>query len=259
LNAELLRKFTKLHVKAALKAAAHRSECYNKAKFPGDENWVVDIESIWRQNVNPRTRQILETPYQTVGTNFETDKDISPYLIFVTPKDSNSNYLGLYNICAPFTITKRNAVSGNNEFLSKFGIPNIVYKSDIQDDIYRNNIEEYLSGFSNLGYLFANKSDEISLIESSNNSNQSFRDTIDDCNKEIAKIICGSNIAADKAFVGAAETHEKLLTLYTESDKRFIENIVNGALTPQQKKWATDEMRAIKDDLKKDDTGLSGL
>jgi len=46
LNAELLRKFTKLHVKAALKAAAHRSECYNKAKFPGDENWVVDIESI---------------------------------------------------------------------------------------------------------------------------------------------------------------------------------------------------------------------
>lgn len=33
----------------------------------------------------------------------------------------------------------------------------------------------------------------------------------------------------------------------------FIENIVNGVLTPQQKKWATDEMRAIKDDLKKDD------
>ena len=39
----------------------------------------------------------------------------------------------------------------------------------------------------------------------------------------------------------------------------FIENAVNGALTPEQKKWATDEMRNIKDDLKKDDTGLSGL
>jgi hypothetical protein len=39
----------------------------------------------------------------------------------------------------------------------------------------------------------------------------------------------------------------------------FIENAVNGTLTPQQKKWASDEMRNIKDDLKKDDTGLAGL
>jgi hypothetical protein len=39
----------------------------------------------------------------------------------------------------------------------------------------------------------------------------------------------------------------------------FIENAVNNTLTPQQKKWAADTMRDIKDDLKKDDTGLTGL
>jgi hypothetical protein len=39
----------------------------------------------------------------------------------------------------------------------------------------------------------------------------------------------------------------------------FIENAVNNTLTPQQKKWASDTMRDIKDDLKKDDTGLAGL
>jgi hypothetical protein len=39
----------------------------------------------------------------------------------------------------------------------------------------------------------------------------------------------------------------------------FIENAINGTLTPEQKKWAADTMRDIKDDLKKDDTGLSGL
>lgn len=38
--------FAKLHVQQALKEAAYKSECYNKSKFPGDENWVVDIESI---------------------------------------------------------------------------------------------------------------------------------------------------------------------------------------------------------------------
>jgi hypothetical protein len=40
---------------------------------------------------------------------------------------------------------------------------------------------------------------------------------------------------------------------------QFIENAVNGILTNDQKKWATDTMRDIKDDLKKDDTGLSDL
>ena len=39
----------------------------------------------------------------------------------------------------------------------------------------------------------------------------------------------------------------------------FIENAVNNTLTSQQKKWASDTMRDIKDDLRKDDTGLSGL
>jgi hypothetical protein len=39
----------------------------------------------------------------------------------------------------------------------------------------------------------------------------------------------------------------------------FIENTVNGTLTNEQKKWAVDTMRDIKDDLKKDDSGLSGL
>jgi hypothetical protein len=39
----------------------------------------------------------------------------------------------------------------------------------------------------------------------------------------------------------------------------FIENAINGNLTSQQLKWANDVMAAIDRDLKKDDTGLSGL
>jgi len=39
----------------------------------------------------------------------------------------------------------------------------------------------------------------------------------------------------------------------------FIENMINTTLTPAQKKWASDTMREIESDLKKDDTGLSNL
>jgi hypothetical protein len=39
----------------------------------------------------------------------------------------------------------------------------------------------------------------------------------------------------------------------------FIENAINNTLSNEQKRWAANTMRDIKDDLKKDDTGLSGL
>jgi hypothetical protein len=39
----------------------------------------------------------------------------------------------------------------------------------------------------------------------------------------------------------------------------FVENAINGQLTPEQKRWALGEMKDIEKDLKKDDTGLSGL
>ena len=38
--------FAKLHVGPALKAAYNNSECVNKAKFSGDQNWQVDEDSI---------------------------------------------------------------------------------------------------------------------------------------------------------------------------------------------------------------------
>ena len=51
----------------------------------------------------------------------------------------------------------------------------------------------------------------------------------------------------------------EIYKLPEEEFVNFIENAVNGTLTNEQKKWAADTMRDIKDDLKKDDSGLSGL
>ena len=39
----------------------------------------------------------------------------------------------------------------------------------------------------------------------------------------------------------------------------FVENAVNDELTPDQKQWATNTMKDIERDLKKDDTGLEDL
>lgn len=51
-------------------------------------------------------------------------------------------------------------------------------------------------------------------------------------------------------------------TVYKLPDSEFfpfIENVINGELTADQKNWAQGEMRDIAKDLKKDDTGLEDL
>jgi hypothetical protein len=56
---------------------------------------------------------------------------------------------------------------------------------------------------------------------------------------------------------------EYLLTdiykMETSEFKEFIMNLIQDKLTSEQKKWVSDTMRDIKDDLTKDDTGLTGL
>ena len=47
--------------------------------------------------------------------------------------------------------------------------------------------------------------------------------------------------------------------LEEEEFVEFIENLINKSLTSAQKQWATNEMKDIEKDLKKDDTGLEGL
>ena len=45
-TANLMKEFAKLHVKAALEAASQNADAYNKPKFKGDINPVVDLDSI---------------------------------------------------------------------------------------------------------------------------------------------------------------------------------------------------------------------
>lgn len=194
-----------------------------------DDN-IVSVSSIQRQNINPRTKLLLTTPHVQTGVSL-TDSDISDFLLLIIPNPEKM--LGIYNVLSPYVISKRVAISANNEYLAKFGTPNVIYQSNIQDELYRNNIEEYLSNYSNLGYLYGSKEDTIQLLEASNNTNTVFLDTINMANKEIGKIICGSDISSEQSYVGSAEVQERILTTFYSTDKVFVENVINDQLIPK--------------------------
>jgi len=72
-----------------------------------------------------------------------------------------------------------------------------------------------------------------------------------------------NNLVADNAINNDNRTREYFLAeIYKLEDVeflQFVENLINDKLTSTQKSWAVRTIRDIEDDLKRDDTGLTGL
>jgi len=72
-----------------------------------------------------------------------------------------------------------------------------------------------------------------------------------------------NNLWIDSGYDDSRVRDLFLAELYKLEDynefQSFVENVINNELTEAQKRWALGEMRDIYIDLKKDDTGLTGL
>jgi hypothetical protein len=72
-----------------------------------------------------------------------------------------------------------------------------------------------------------------------------------------------NNLVADNATNNDNRTREYFLAeVYKLEDVeflQFVENLINDKLNSTQKSWAVRTIRDIEDDLKRDDTGLTGL
>jgi hypothetical protein len=142
--------------------------------------------------------------------------------------------LGLLNKAAPLLIWKKNALAAWAEYNEIFGSPIRIGKTDVRDIATSTNMENMLKNMSGAAYGMFDLSDEIELIESGKSGGQEvFDKMIDRCNSEISKLILGQTSTLDeKAFVGSAEVHERVLKQIADADEYFITSIINYQLIP---------------------------
>jgi hypothetical protein len=141
--------------------------------------------------------------------------------------------LGLLNKAAPLLIWKKNALSAWAEYNEIFGAPLRIGKTNINDLATSTNMENMLKNMSGAAYGMFDVNDEIQLIESGKSGADVFNSMVDRCNSEISKLILGQTSTLDeKAFVGSAETHERILKQVGDSDEYFITSMLNYQLIP---------------------------
>jgi hypothetical protein len=138
-------------------------------------------------------------------------------------------------------------------------MPILSIEADTNNDSEIDRLEHRASTFGNDGYIVTQNGDKVNIIEKkSDNSHLIFFDNIKYCDEQSSKVSNGQTGTSDeKAFVGGAEVHERLLNEIIYSRMTNITYEWNDQVLPFLKKRnyipaTIDEFKFVNLETKKD-------
>lgn len=191
---------------------------------------VGSVILIPRQHVRPEFGLILIRPGDISGLEYR-NPPFNNYLI-----EAGDPYdLGLLQYAAKYSIYKKFSVSDWSLASEKWGMPLTIIKTDTSEDTELDKIANWASNLGTNGYGIFGKDDEVDTLERKNDNGEDiFKAFIELMNDENSKGVNGQTGTTDqKAFVGSAEVHERLLDDYTESRLRQVMHFNNDIVLPK--------------------------
>jgi SPP1 gp7 family putative phage head morphogenesis protein len=176
-------------------------------------------------DILPQTTDVVGIPYRNAVGQME-----SPYLIEVgEPFD-----LGRFRKVARIYIRKQYADTDWSQYSERFGTPFLMVKTTTRDKKELDAKEEMAANFGANAYGIFDDQDELQLLErKEQNGHLVFLDRLKDARQQIAKMINGqTGTSEQKAYVGAAEVHERVLNELTLARLKHVENTINDRLIP---------------------------
>jgi hypothetical protein len=189
----------------------------------------TNLDLVPRQYVKPEFSIVVSSPAQVAGQSYLE----SPFKEWVIGVGDKSN-LGLLAKAAPLVLWKKGALAAWAEYVELFGTPIRIGKTNVRDEETRSNMEAMLREMGSSTYGVFDSDDIIEIIESNRtNAFEVFDMLIERCNSELSKLILGQTSTSDqKAYVGSANVHERVMQQVNEADEIFIENIFTYQLIP---------------------------
>lgn len=142
--------------------------------------------------------------------------------------------VGILLECAYNVIWKYYARSDWSRANEKVGIPLIAIEANTNNETELDRLENVAANFGADGYSVTQQGDKVTLVERKNeNFHNTFKDMIALCDEQVSKILNGQTSSSDqKAFVGAAQVHERTMATFTQARLQFIADEVNEKLLP---------------------------
>lgn len=190
---------------------------------------LTQIEEIPMEFFNTKKGIITKTPGDQNGWPYK-EGNLQTYYIQVG-KDKN---LGMMAEMAPIILAKKMGFGYWLDYIEKYGVGNLFITTDREDEGRLKQLYEAAKNFKSSGFIVGrgNEKFEIKGTDAGNPAN--FDLLITRANDEISKrILGGSGLTDEKAFVGSAEIQFRLAKDRFESDKLLIKNIINQQLFPR--------------------------
>jgi len=115
-------------------------------------------------------------------------------------------------------------------FLENSGRDIVVIKTQLSDSLRKSNAEASLRSLDKGSRVVAHTDDVIEMLQSSNSSagQDGYLLLIKQCDRCIASLLNGSDLTAEKSFVGAMEVQERIYKSLQKNDMRIISRVVNS-------------------------------
>jgi len=188
------------------------------------------VKLIPREHVKPETKEILIDVMHINGISYA--ENLNEWFLIEIGEQRD---LGIYEIATKEVIWKYYARSDWSRATERYGMPLLAIKTGATETDELDAIENFAKNFGNNGYVVISKDDDIEIQTQSGGGNfhEMYKTKADFCDAQISKLINGQTASADqKAYVGSAEVHERILNTYTMARLQRIQNIINDRLIP---------------------------
>jgi len=199
--------------------------------YVNTEDGLFDsIDLIPREHVRPEVKQVVINTTDINGLPYDKGA-LSKYLVEIGRPDD----LGLLLPLSKQVIRKDYSVLDWSRRNERFGLPFVIAKTATRDEKEIAEKARMLENFGSNMWAILDDEDEIDLKEptSQGYGHVSFKDLIKYIDEGIAMLINGQTSTSDeKAYVGSAEVHERILNAYTLARMRRIQYHINEVLFP---------------------------
>lgn len=197
------------------------------------------LKSIPRYNIIPEQEGfVINSSEDTVHKRF-TDNPYDIWTTLLYPKMFGDQYqLGKFNKVAKWFILKREVMQFWAIFNELFGIPYRTLKTDITDNVRKQNAINAMETMTAASYAIVHNTDEIDFkMPSGTSGHGTFVDFIEMADKQISKGLVGSTmVLEDGSSRSQGEVHERNTNAFITGYAKQIQNWINDTLIPKMER-----------------------
>ena len=192
----------------------------------GELDQIIEIP---KSHFNPYKGIILKEIGDTKGWDYKTSV-FANYYVQIGKNDD----LGMLERLAPIVLAKKLGVGSWLDFIEKYGVPPLFITTDREDKPRLDELFDAAQNFKSNNFMVGRGQEKFEIGKIQVSGTAPFDSLIERANNEMSKrVLGGSGLVDEKAFVGSAEIQFRLAKDRFESDKLFFKYFFNKHIKPR--------------------------